>query len=112
MHAVSRHPSGARARCVEAGPGSKSRAEAYGGILGSWERPPRFFAYSRERTTPAYQRPGAGAAVLAAPASEVRETAKEPTREENRSGWDGVGGRRSGRIVAMKSRRTGTGGSL
>jgi hypothetical protein len=105
MHVVSRLLRGAQAKCVEAGPGAESRAEAHGGILGSWERPHRSLEHGRIRATPAYQRPGAWAAFPAAFASETRET-KETASEGNRSGRVGECGSRSGLIVAIESRRT------
>ena len=105
MHAVSRLLRGTQAKCVEAGPGSESRAEAYGGILGSWESPHRSLEHYRKRTIPVHQRPGAWAAFPAAFVSETRET-KETASEGNRSGRVGECGSRSGLIVAIESRRT------
>jgi hypothetical protein len=106
MHEISRHRNGAQARCVEAGPGSENRAEAYGGILESWESRTVPTETRRIRTTPAHQRPGAAAAVPAAEASESSGTRWEPASEGNRSARDGGGGSRSGLIVAFESRVT------
>jgi hypothetical protein len=106
MHVVRRHLQGAQARCVETGPGSESRAEAHGGILESWERPHRSLEHCRNRTTPAYQRPGAWAAFPAVFASEIRETTRGTASEGNRSERDGGCGSLSGLIVAFESRVT------
>jgi hypothetical protein len=111
MHTVSRRRQGAQAKWIEAGPGSESRAEAYGGILESWEsrtEPSK----NRTRTTPGAQRPGAKAAFPATSASETRETAKDSASEGNRSERGNGSGSLSGLIVAMENRRTEAGGSL
>ncbi len=84
LHAVSRIPRGAQAKCSEAGPGSESGAEAYGGILKSWESRTEP-SNNRIRTTPGSQRPGAGAELSAALASEYREATKDSASEGNRS---------------------------
>jgi hypothetical protein len=107
-----RRPGGAQARCGEAGPGAESRAEAYGGILRSWERPHRSHEDSRKRATPANKRPGTGVADSAAPVSENEETSRGPVSEANRSEREDGGGSRSGPVVVLESRRTETGGSL
>lgn len=102
----------AQAKCVEAGPGAESRAKAYGGILGSWERPHRPMEDSRKRSRPANQRPGAGREIPAAHASETRGTAMGTASEGDRSGREDRCGSRSGLVVAFESRRTKTVRSL
>ena len=112
LHTVRRRHRAAQAKCSGAGPGSVSVAKAYGGILGSWERPHRSLEHRRNRTTPAHQRPGARAALPAAFGSETREATRGAASEGNRSERRNGSGSLSGRIVAIESRRTGTGGSL
>ena len=112
MHTVRRHRHGAQATCIEAGPGSESGAEAYGGILGSWESPHRALEHRRNRTTPAYQRPGAWVGSPATGASETWETTRGTASEGNRSERLSGCGSLSGLIVATESRRTATEGSL
>ena len=105
MYTISRHHIGAQAKCMETGPGTESRAEAYGGILESWESRMAFSRISRIRTTPAYQRPGTWAALPAARVSKPREAMGEPVSEGNRS-ERGQSGSRSGLIVASENRVT------
>jgi hypothetical protein len=112
LHTIRRHRNGAQAKCSEAGPGSRSVAKAYGGILESWERPPRSLEARRNRTTPAHQRPGTWAGFPGADVSETRGTARGTASEGNRSKRDGGGGSLSVLIVAIESRRTAAGGSL
>lgn len=112
LHTVRRHRNGTRAKCREARPGSESGAKAHGGILESWESRTEPSRICRSRTTPAHQRPGAGAALSVARASETREAAKDSASEGNRSERGNGGGSLSGLIVAIESRRTGAGGSL
>ena len=112
MHTVSRLLQGARATCMGAGPGSESGAEAYGGILESWESRTDPWYNNRTRTTPVHQRPGAKAEIFAVGASETRKVTKDSASEGNRSERGNGGGSLSGLIVAMESRRTEAGGSL
>ena len=112
VHAISRHRDGAQAMCTGTGSGAESGAKAYGGILGSWESRTARSPTSRNRTTPAQQRPGTRAELPAALVSETREAARAPVSEGNRSGRARGGGSLSRRIVAIESRRTSTGGSL
>ena len=112
VHTISRHRHGAQATCAETGSGAESGAKAYGGILGSWESRTALSHESRNRTTPAHQRPGAGAVLSAARASETREAARAPASEGNRSERASGGGSLSRFIIAMESRRTSTGRSL
>ena len=109
---VSRLPRGAQATCTMTGPGAESGAKAYGGILGSWESRTVLSHIRRNRTTPAYQRPGAGAVLSATLASETRKATRAPVSEGNRSERASGGGSLSRLIVAIESRRTSTGGSL
>ena len=106
MHTIRRHRNGVQATCMGARPGSENRAEAYGGILESWESRTVPADNSRIRTTPVYQRPGAWAAVPAADASETSGATWEPAGEGNRSARDSGCGSRSGFVVAFESRVT------
>ena len=112
MHPVSRHRHGAQATCMETGPGAESGAEAYGGILGSWESHSVLSNKCRNRTTPVHQRPGAKVVLPATGASEVREAARAPASEGNRSERVNASGSLSRFIVAVESRRTSAGRSL
>jgi hypothetical protein len=105
MHIVRRHRKGAQAKCVGARPGAESRAEAYGGILESWESRTVLSCTSRIRTTPAHQRPGAWVVLPAAHASETSAATREPARGGNRSAR-GQSGSRSGLVVAFQNRVT------
>ncbi len=107
---VRRRRHGAQAMGMEAEPGAAGGAKVHGGILESWESRPDP-SNSRNRTTPAYQRPGARTALPAVHASESREAAKDPVSEGNRSERGNGGGSLSGLIVAIESGRTETGGS-
>jgi hypothetical protein len=111
LHTIRRHRHGARATCSGTRPGSESRAEAHGGILESWESRTAATEHCRARMTPAHQHPGARAELSAARASETAGSARAPVSEGNRSERADGGGSRSGLIVAVESRRTGTGGS-
>lgn len=112
MHIISRHRQGAQAKCVEAGPGSESGAEAYGGILESWESRTDPMYNDRTRTTPVNQRPGATATLSVAEASKTPKATKDTVSEGNRSERGDGGGSLSGLIVAIESRRTEAGGNL
>jgi hypothetical protein len=108
---VRRTLKGTQAKGVETEPGSEGGAQAHGGFLKSWERrtaPSK----NRTRTTPGNQRPGARAGFSGAPASETRETTREPDREGNRSVRVDRCGSLRGLIVAIESRRTKARGSL
>ena len=111
LHIISRHPM-AQATCRVTRPGSENRAKAYGGILESWESRTVPTGNNRKRMTPVQQRPGAGAELTAAAASEIPRARRETTSEGNRSEWPSGGGSLSGRIVALESRVTYTEGSL
>ena len=106
MHTVSRHHHGAQARCIKAGPGAESGAKAYGGILESWESPHRSLENSRTRTTPAYQRPGAGPCFLRPLRAKNGKQRGTPQARDNRSERGNGGGSLSGLIVAVESRVT------
>ena len=106
MHIVSRLLRGARATCMEAGPGSESGAETYGGILESWESRTDPLHNHRIRTTPVHQRPGAKAELFTAGASETPKAAKDSASEGNRSERGNGGGSLSGLIVAFEIRVT------
>lgn len=112
VHTVSRLLRGTQATCMKAGPESESGAKAHGGILESWENRPEPSRNRRIWTTPAEQRPGAGAELSAARASETWGAVKDSASEGNRSERGNGSGSLSGRIVAMESRRTSTEGSL
>ena len=112
VHTVSRHRTGAQAKCTEAGPGSESGAKAQGGILGSWESRPAFERNGRKRTTPAYQRPGTQTELSEVRVSEERKAARALECEGNRSAQAGRSGSLSRLIVAVESRRTSAGRSL
>ena len=105
-HTIRRHPLVVQAKCGMTGPGAESRAEAYGGILESWESRTVPAVNRRKRMTPAYQRPGAWAELSAADASEISGAAWELASEGNRSARDDGCGSRSGLIVAVESRVT------
>ena len=106
MHTVSRFLPGAQATCMEAGPGSESGAETYGGILESWESRTDPWHNYRIGTTPVDQRPGARATLSAACVSETRKAAKDSGSEGNRSERGNGGGSLSGLIVALEIRVT------
>ena len=106
MNTISRLLRGAQATCMAAGPGSESGAEAYGGILESWESRADPWHNYRIGTTPVYQRPGARATLSAAGASEIRKAAKDSGSEGNRSERGNGGGSLSGLIVAVENRVT------
>lgn len=111
MPIIRRHRKGTQAKSRAAGPGSKSVAEAPGGILESWES--RTVPTNRRtRTTPAYQRPGAKTKTSLVIASENREATRAPASEGNRNERENGGGSLRGLIVADESRRTEAGGSL
>lgn len=100
MDTISRLLRGAHATCMEAGPGSESGAEAYGGILESWESRTDPLFNDRSRTTPVHQRPGAGAMLSAVLVSETRKAAKDSASEGNRSERGNGGGSLSGLVPA------------
>ena len=106
MHTVSRLLQEVRATCMGAGPGSESGAEAYGGILESWESRTDPLYNNRTRTTPGHQRPGAGGGLSAVLASETREATKDSASEGNRSERGNGGGSLNGLIVVFESRVT------
>lgn len=111
LHTIRRHAM-AQATCRVTGPGSESRAEAYGGILGSWESHCVLSNKRRNRTRPAHQRPGAKVVLPATGASETREATRAPASEGNRSERANASGSLSRFIVAVESRRTSAGRSL
>ena len=111
MHKVRRHRKGTQATCTGAGPGSESGARTHGGILESWESRTEPSKNIRIGTTPEDQRPGAGAVLFGAYASENREATRDSASEGNRSERGNGGGSLSGLIVAIESGRTLTGGS-
>ena len=111
-HTIRRHRNGAQATCEVTGPGSKSRAKTYGGILESWESRTVLTRNNRNRTTPGQQRPGAGALPPKAAASETKGAKWESASEGNRSERTGGYGSLRGLVVAIESRVTEPKGSL
>lgn len=109
---VRRHRNGGAGHGQSDRPGAESRAEAYGGILESWESRTVPKGNSRKRMTPVQQRPGAWAELTGADASEKPGAPGESAREGNRSEQKSGCGSLSGRVVALESRVTSTGGSL
>ena len=112
MHTISHHRQGMQATCMGARPGSESGAKTRRGNLESWESRTVPAHNSRNRAIPAQQRPGAGAALSAAPASETAERVRAAVSEGNRSERIGGYGSLSCLIVALENRVTFTGGSL
>ena len=106
LHTISRHRHGTQAKCKETGPGSKSGAKAYGGILESWESRPAPTTHYRIGMTPVYQRPGAVLDFSTSRASETLEEVWAAASEGNRSKRTSEDGSLSGLIVAVESRVT------
>ena len=111
MHAVRRGLETTRAMCMEAGPESKSGAEALWGIQVSWESRCSPCVKYQKRTPPVDQRPCRGGKVRAL-VERTAALARGTGSEGNRSDRDAAISSLSGLIVAMESRKTQTGRSL